>query len=141
MILIFSFIFKCFISILLLLFSTNYLVKNKLNSSSNINLSILNLSSISLLSCLYSFTSESNLFLYIIGMIPITFIFLMHMNNDKTNKELYLILFTNIILLSLNYFFIVIILNIIYYVNSIYFEQFNIFFKNDDQVDNDDMVL
>ena len=65
----------------------------------------------------------------------------MHMNNDKTNKELYLILFTNIILLSLNYFFIVIILNIIYYVNSIYFEQFNIFFKNDDQVDNDDMVL
>ena len=65
----------------------------------------------------------------------------MHMNNDKTNKELYLILFTNIILLSLNYFFIVIILNIIYYVNSIYFEQFNIFFKNDDQVDNDDIVL
>ena len=63
------------------------------------------------------------------------------MNNDKTNKELYLILFTNIILLSLNYFFIVIILNIIYYVNSIYFEQFNIFFKNDDQVDNDDIVL
>ena len=141
MILIFSFIFKCFISILLLLFSTNYLVKNKLNSSSNINLSILNLSSISLLSCLYSFTSDSNLFLYIIGMIPITFIFLMYMNNDKTNKELYLILFTNIILLSLNYFFIVIILNIIYYVNSIYFEQFNIFFKNDDQVDNDDIVL
>jgi hypothetical protein len=141
MILIFSFIFKCFISILLLLFSINYLVKNKLNSSSNINLSILNLSSISLLSCLYSFTSDSNLFLYIIGMIPITFIFLMHMNNDKTNKELYLILFTNIILLSLNYFFIVIILNIIYYVNSIYFEQFNIFFKNDDQVDNDDIVL
>ena len=74
-------------------------------------------------------------------MIPITFIFLMHMNNDKTNKELYLILFTNIILLSLNYFFIVIILNIIYYVNSIYFEQFNIFFKNDDQVDNDDIAL
>ena len=74
-------------------------------------------------------------------MIPITFIFLMHMNNDKTNKEIYLILFTNIILLSLNYFFIVIILNIIYYVNSIYFEQFNIFFKNDDQVDNDDIVL
>ena len=74
-------------------------------------------------------------------MVPITFIFLMYMNNDKTNKELYLILFTNIILLSLNYFFIVIILNIIYYVNSIYFEQFNIFFKNDDQVDNDDMVL
>lgn len=141
MILIFSFIFKCFISILLLLFSTNYLVKNKLDSSSNINLSILNLSSISLLSCLYSFTSVSNLFLYIIGMVPITFIFLMYMNNDKTNKELYLILFTNIILLSLNYFFIVIILNIIYYVNSIYFEQFNIFFKNDDQVDNDDMVL
>ena len=141
MILIFSFIFKCFISILLLLFSTNYLVKNKLNSSSNINLSILNLSSISLLSCLYSFTSDSNLFLYIIGMVPITFIFLMYMNNDKTNKELYLILFTNIILLSLNYFFIVIILNIIYYVNSIYFEQFNIFFKNDDQVDNDDIVL
>ena len=141
MILIFSFIFKCFISILLLLFSTNYLVKNKLDSSSNINLSILNLSSISLLSCLYSFTSDSNLFLYIIGMVPITFIFLMYMNNDKTNKELYLILFTNIILLSLNYFFIVIILNIIYYVNSIYFEQFNIFFKNDDQVDNDDIVL
>ena len=141
MILIFSFIFKCFISILLLLFSTNYLVKNKLDSSSNINLSILNLSSISLLSCLYSFTSDSNLFLYIIGMVPITFIFLMYMNNDKTNKELYLILFTNIILLSLNYFFIVIILNIIYYVNSIYFEQFNIFFKNDDQVDNDDMIL
>ena len=141
MILIFSFIFKCFISILLLLFSTNYLVKNKLNSSSNINLSILNLSSISLLSCLYSFTSDSNLFLYIIGMVPITFIFLMYMNNDKTNKELYLILFTNVILLSLNYFFIVIILNIIYYVNSIYFEQFNIFFKNDDQVDNDDIVL
>jgi len=74
-------------------------------------------------------------------MVPITFIFLMYMNNDKTNKELYLILFTNIILLSLNYFFIVIILNIIYYVNSIYFEQFNIFFKNDDQFDNDDMVL
>ena len=74
-------------------------------------------------------------------MVPITFIFLMYMNNDKTNKELYLILFTNIILLSLNYFFIVIILNIIYYVNSIYFEQFNIFFKNDDQVDNDDIVL
>ena len=141
MILIFSFIFKCFISILLLLFSTNYLVKNKLDSSSNINLSILNLSSISLLSCLYSFTSDSNLFLYIIGMVPITFIFLMYMNNDKTNKELYLILFTNIILLSLNYFFIVIILNIIYYVNSIYFEQFNIFFKNDDQFDNDEMVL
>ena len=141
MILIFSFIFKCFISILLLLFSTNYLVKNKLNSSSNINLSILNLSSISLLSCLYSFTSDSNLFLYIIGMMPSTFILLMHMNNDKTNKELYLILFTNIILLSLNYFFIVIILNIIYYVNSIYFDQFNIFFKNDDQVDNDDIVL
>lgn len=74
-------------------------------------------------------------------MVPITFIFLMYMNNDKTNKELYLILFTNIILLSLNYFFIVIILNIIYYVNSIYFEQFNILFKNDDQTDNEDMVL
>ena len=43
--------------------------------------------------------------------------------------------------LSANLICFNIILNIIYYVNSIYFEQFNIFFKNDDQVDNDDIVL
>ena len=140
MILIFSFILKCFISILLLLFAVNYISKEKINLIKNNNLSILTLSSVSILSCLYNFSYETSFVVYLVGLVPVTLVFLLHIFSDNKNKELYLILFSNIILISLNYFFIVLMLNLIYYINSIYFEQINEFFINEDKVENDDVV-
>lgn len=140
MILIFSFIFKCFISILLLLFAVNYISKKRINLLENSSLSFLTLSSVSLLSCLYNFSYESSLVLYLIGLLPVTLVFLLNIYSDRKNKELYLILFSNIILISLSFFFIVILLNLIYYVNSIYFAQFNEFFINDDKIENDELI-
>tara|TARA_A100000164_G_C21674133_1_gene661095 strand:+ start:237 stop:659 length:423 start_codon:yes stop_codon:yes gene_type:complete len=140
MILIFSFVLKCFISILLLLFAVNYISKEKINLIKNNNLSILTLSSVSILSCLYNFSYNTSLLVYLVGLVPVTLVFLLHIFSDNKNKELYLILFSNIILISLNYFFIVLMLNLIYYINSIYFEQINEFFINEDKVENDDVV-
>ena len=140
MILIFSFILKCFISILLLLFAVNYISKEKINLIKNNNLSILTLSSVSILSCLYNFSYNTSLLVYLVGLVPVTLVFLLHIFSDNKNKELYLILFSNIILISLNYFFIVLMLNFIYYINSIYFEQINEFFINEDKIENDDVV-
>lgn len=140
MILIFSFVLKCFISILLLLFAVNYISKEKINLIKNNNLSILTLSSVSILSCLYNFSYNTSLLVYLVGLVPVTLVFLLHIFSDNKNKELYLILFSNIILISLNYFFIVLMLNLIYYINSIYFEQINEFFINEDKVDNDDVI-
>ena len=137
MILIFSFVLKCFISILLLLFAVNYISKEKINLIKNNNLSILTLSSVSILSCFYNFSYNTSL---LVGLVPVTLVFLLHIFSDNKNKELYLILFSNIILISLNYFFIVLMLNLIYYINSIYFEQINEFFINEDKVDNDDVI-
>ena len=139
MILIFSFVLKCFMSILLLLFAVNYISKEKINLIKNNNLSILTLSSVSILSCLYNFSYNTSLLVYLVGLVPVTLVFLLHIFTDNKNKELYLILFSNIILISLNYFFIVLMLNLIYYINSIYFEQFNEFFINEDKVENDDV--
>lgn len=140
MILIFSFVLKCFMSILLLLFAVNYISKEKINLIKNNNLSILTLSSVSILSCLYNFSYNTSLLVYLVGLVPVTLVFLLHIFSDNKNKELYLILFSNIILISLNYFFIVLMLNLIYYINSIYFEQINEFFINEDKVENDDVV-
>lgn len=140
MILIFSFVLKCFMSILLLLFAVNYISKEKINLIKNNNLSILTLSSVSILSCLYNFSYNTSLLVYLVGLVPVTLVFLLHIFTDNKNKELYLILFSNIILISLNYFFIVLMLNLIYYINSIYFEQINEFFINEDKVENDDVV-
>ena len=140
MILIFSFVLKCFISILLLLFAVNYISKEKINLIKNNNLSILTLSSVSILSCLYNFSYNTSLLVYLVGLVPVTLVFLLHIFSDNKNKELYLILFSNIILISLNYFFIVLMLNLIYYINSIYFEQINEFFINEDKIENDDVV-
>ena len=139
MILIFSFVLKCFMSILLLLFAVNYISKEKINLIKNNNLSILTLSSVSILSCLYNFSYETSFVVYLVGLVPVTLVFLLHIFSDNKNKELYLILFSNIILISLNFFFIVLMLNLIYYINSIYFEQFNEFFINEDKVENDDV--
>ena len=139
MILIFSFVLKCFMSILLLLFAVNYISKEKINLIKNNNLSILTLSSVSILSCLYNFSYNTSLLVYLVGLVPVTLVFLLHIFTDNKNKELYLILFSNIILISLNFFFIVLMLNLIYYINSIYFEQFNEFFINEDKVENDDV--
>ena len=138
MFLIFSFIFKCFLSVLMFLIATNYIVKDRIDMVKNTNLSILTLSSVSILSCMYHFSYDSNFILYLIGLLPITLVFLLCIYSDNKHKELYLILFSNIILISLNYIFIVIILNFIYYINSIYFEQFNELFHNDNKVNNDD---
>ena len=140
MILIFSFVLKCFMSILLLLFAVNYISKEKINLIKNNNLSILTLSSVSILSCLYNFSYNTSLLVYLVGLVPVTLVFLLHIFSDNKNKELYLILFSNIILISLNYFFIVLMLNFIYYINSIYFEQINEFFINEDKIENDDVV-
>ena len=140
MILIFSFVLKCFMSILLLLFAVNYISKEKINLIKNNNLSILTLSSISILSCLYNFSYNTSLLVYLVGLVPVTLVFLLYIFTDNKNKELYLILFSNIILISLNYFFIVLMLNLIYYINSIYFEQINEFFINEDKAENDDVV-
>ena len=140
MILIFSFVLKCFMSILLLLFAVNYISKEKINLIKNNNLSILTLSSVSILSCLYNFSYNTSLLVYLVGLVPVTLVFLLHIFSDNKNKELYLILFSNIILISLNFFFIVLMLNLIYYINSIYFEQINEFFINEDKVENDDVV-
>ena len=127
-------------SILLLLFAVNYISKEKINLIKNNNLSILTLSSVSILSCLYNFSYNTSLLVYLVGLVPVTLVFLLHIFTDNKNKELYLILFSNIILISLNYFFIVLMLNLIYYINSIYFEQINEFFINEDKVENDDVV-
>ena len=138
MIFIFSFIFKCFLSILMLLIVTNYISKERIDIVKNSKLSMLTLSSVSILSCMYNFSHDSNFILYLIGLLPVTLVFLLYIYLDNKNKELYLILFSNIVLISLNYTFIVIILNFIYYINSIYLEQFNEFFYSDDKVNSDD---
>ena len=138
MILIFSFIFKCFLSLLMLLIATNYIVKEKIDLVKSTNLSILTLSSISILICMNNFSNDSNSVLFLIGLIPVSFVFLICIYTDHENMKLYLIIFSNILLISLNYIFIVIIMNFIYYINSIYFEQFNEFFYNEDKDDADD---
>ena len=138
MILIFSFIFKCFLSLLMLLIATNYIVKEKIDLVKSTNLSILTLSSISILICMNNFSNDSNSVLFLIGLIPVSFVFLICIYKDHEYMKLYLIIFSNILLISLNYIFIVIIMNFIYYINSIYFEQFNEFFYNEDKDDADD---
>ena len=138
MILIFSFIFKCFLSLLMLLIVTNYIVKEKIDLVKSTNLSILTLSSISILICMNNFSNDSNFVLFLIGLIPVSFVFLICIYTDHEYMKLYLIIFSNILLISLNYIFIVIIMNFIYYINSIYFEQFNEFFYNEDKDDADD---
>ena len=138
MILIFSFIFKCFLSLLMLLIATNYIVKEKIDLVKSTNLSILTLSSISILICMNNFSNDSNSVLFLIGLIPVSFVFLICIYTDSEYMKLYLIIFSNILLISLNYIFIVIIMNFIYYINSIYFEQFNEFFYNEDKDDADD---
>jgi hypothetical protein len=122
----------------MLLIATNYISKERIDIVKNSNLSILTLSSVSILSCMYNFSQDSNFILYLIGLLPITLVFLLYIYLDNKNKELYLIIFSNIVLISLNYTFIVIILNFMYYINSIYFEQFNDFFYSDDKIDSDD---
>ena len=138
MILIFSFIFKCFLSLLMLLIATNYIVNEKIDLVKSTNLSILTLSSISILICMNNFSNDSNSVLFLIGLIPVSFVFLICIYTDNEYMKLYLIIFSNILLISLNYIFIVIIMNFIYYINSIYFEQFNEFFYNEDKDDADD---
>jgi len=138
MILIFSFIFKCFLSLLMLLIATNYIVKEKIDLVKSTNLSILTLSSISILICMNNFSNDSNSVLFLIGLIPVSFVFLICIYTDHENMKLYLIILSNILLISLNYIFIVIIMNFIYYINSIYFEQFNEFFYNEDKDEADD---
>ncbi len=137
MILIFSFIFKCFLSLLMLLIATNYIIKEKIDMVKSTNLSILTLSSISILTCMYNFSHDSNFTFYLIGLLPVTLVFLLCIYSDDNHMSLYLLLFSNIVLISLNFIFIVIILNFIYYINSIYFEQFNEFFYNEKKYDND----
>ena len=137
MILIFSFIFKCFLSLLMMLIATNYLVKEKIDMIKCTNLSILTLSSTSILTCMYNFSYDSNLMIFLVGLLPVTLVFLLCIYSDNNHMSLYLLLFSNIVLISLNYIFIVIILNFIYYINSIYFEQFNEFFYNEKKYDED----
>ncbi|MAX29814.1 MAG: hypothetical protein CMG14_02705 [Candidatus Marinimicrobia bacterium] len=137
MILIFSFIFKCFLSLFMMLIATNYLVKEKIDMIKSTNLSILTLSSTSILTCMYNFSYDSNLMIFLVGLLPVTLVFLLCIYSDNNHMSLYLLLFSNIVLISLNYIFIVIILNFIYYINSIYFEQFNEFFYNEKKYDED----